>query len=168
MKNSKKTKKLIFSVALIVAMVLSACQKETDAPGMYAAGDIIITNDLSVLLTNTVTSKEGTTSDKGCPAITSAEVFPVNGCKDFTVGVGLDGWVYIETQVTVCCACAICGVHNMQKQKNETLAGYKIMTVETSSSVIFNEYEISIAPGDYEIDERGGIIDLTYKVVVNK
>jgi hypothetical protein len=40
------------------------------------------------------------------------------------------------------------------------------ITVEESSSITYENYVISIAEGDYEVNKNGEIKTLTYKVIV--
>lgn len=177
MQPSKISNLLMRSMLTVIFIVFSGCQKDTfehETESLHSndkqritAGDniqeVIITKDLSTLFIT------GDGANKGCPEATSGEGFPINGCKDFTVGVSLAGWVYLETTVTVCCACAICGSQMMKGQEhNNEIEDFKTVEIRESSVVVFRDYEISIANGHYKVNERGEILDLSYKVVVNK
>ncbi|MEM9686040.1 MAG: hypothetical protein AAF934_03865, partial [Bacteroidota bacterium] len=179
MKPLKNSSMLIRSLLIIAFIIMLGCQ--SDAVGEVEAlnpnseqrivtddngQDVIITKDLSTLFTTLKADSD--TATKGCPAATSGEGFPINGCQDFTVGVSLAGWVYLETTVTVCCACAICGTAQMKSLENNELKGFKTVEVQSSSTVVFRDYEISIADGSYEVSEGGDILDLSYKVVVKR
>ena len=168
MVKNLNNKTLVNLYCIIGSLLLLGCQNELPEPGIHNAESIIITDDLSAILSIIKADKNENTSNKNCPEITSAEVFPINGCKDFTVGVGLDGWIYIETEVTICCACAVCGVYEAEYEKSQFPSEIRKITIKTSSPVIFGDHEISIAPGDYDVDEKGLILGLKYNVVKNK
>lgn len=179
MKTPKNSSMLMCSLLVVAFIIASGCQSDTvsevealnsnseqhivtDDKGQ----DVIITKDLSTLFTTIKSDSD--TANRDCPGATSAEGFPINGCKDFTIGVSLAGWVYLETTVTVCCACAICGGAQMRIQENDALKDFTTIAVQSSSVIVFGDYEISIADGSYEVNERGEIMDLSYKVVVKR
>ena len=190
MKNLKRVNLLIPGMFFILLTLALGCQKETvayesdilhlnpdktttlfnnaDAVTTDESGrTVITTNDLSALFINGETAKND--AGKGCPDATSGEGFPINGCKDFTVGISIAGWIYAETSITVCCACAVCGVYleNSQNQQ-KSIKGSGTITINTSSSVMYGNYEISIAPGNYTINKEGELLDVRYNVVITE
>ncbi len=132
---------------------------------------ILFVEDLSVLFPK---ENNATLSKDDCSlGLDDIRTFPVNGCGSFTIKQTIKyfiGETTIETNVTVCCVCAVClpmrvstqnSISPMLKWKAERI------TVEESSSITYKNYIISIAEGDYEVDKNGKIKTLMYKVIVN-
>lgn len=132
---------------------------------------ILIVEDLSVLF-----SKENlSTSSKGGCALGLEEVkaFPINGCGSFTIKQTFNyvfGSTTIDTKITVCCVCAVCSPMRFRAKNSPILISnesVESITVEESSSIVYENYIISIAEGDYEVNKNGEIKTMKYKVIVN-
>ncbi|MGB5646413.1 hypothetical protein [Muriicola sp.] len=160
----KITVRFVFLVMLVSSF--SCSKDETTKEGQQ----ILYVEDLSVLF-----SKENkNTSSKGdCPmGLEDVKAFPVNGCSTFTIKQTIKyifGETTIETKVTVCCVCAACiPMKFSSKNSAELMKKGKIegISVDASSSISYQNYVISIAEGDYEVDANGEIKTLVYKVIV--
>ncbi len=156
------------SVFLIIVLGFWSCSNEgapTEGP------EVLILEDLSVLFKN----GDGNTASRGdCGfGMDSVDGFPVNGCGTFTVKQTINyvfGETTLETKVTVCCVCAVCFPMRFSGKEalvRKTMGEVKGITVESSSSITYENYEISIAEGRYAVDEYGNIKKLKYKVIVN-
>lgn len=156
------------SVFLVVALVMLSCSREegrTDEP------QVLILEDLSILFDK----GDGSVASKGdCGfGIGDVDGFPVNGCGTFTLKQTINyvfGETTVETKVTVCCSCAVCFPMRFSDKETltrKTMGEVKGIRVDSSSSITFMNYEISIAEGDYAVDEYGNIKKLKYKVIVN-
>ncbi|NER09972.1 hypothetical protein SAMN06265375_101501 [Muriicola jejuensis] len=161
-------KKIAFnSVFLIVALLVLSCSRDEEKADEPR---VMILEDLSVLFDK----EDGNPASKGgCPAtLEDVQAFPVNGCGTFTLKQSINyvfGETTIETKVTVCCVCAVCfpvRFSGKETLARKTMGKVKGITVESSSSIHFRNYEISIAEGDYAVDEYGNIKKLKYKVIV--
>lgn len=156
------------SVFLIVALGFWSCSEEEARP---EGPEVLILEDLGVLFGK----EEGNTVSKGdCPAILAdVQKFPVNGCGTFTLKQTIKyvfGETTIQTKVTVCCVCAVCvpmrfsGKESWSDPQKGKIRGVQ---VDDSSSITYQNYEISIAEGYYEADENGKIKRLKYKVIIH-
>ena len=158
------TVRFVFLVMLVSSFSCSKDETTTEAQ------QILYLEDLSVLFSKETNS----TASKGdCPlGLTDVKAFPVNGCSSFTIKQTvkyLFGETTIETKVTVCCVCAVCvPMRFSSKNSADLMKKGKIerITVDTSSSITYENYVISIAEGDYEVDANGEIKTLVYKVIV--
>jgi hypothetical protein len=159
---------VVNSVILALTLAFVSCTGEdvrTQEP------EVLILEDLSELFT----PQEGDLASRGdCPlGLGSVSAFPVNGCATFTIRQTVKyvfGETTIETRVTVCCACAVCFPMRLDKQvplsdpqKGKVLG----VRIEDSSSITFENYEISIAEGEYAVDENGNLKKIKYQVIVN-
>ncbi len=156
------------SVFLVAALVFVSCSREE---AQSVEPQVLILEDLSVLFDE----EEGSPASKGdCLAgLEDVDKFPINGCGTFTLKQTINyvfGETTIETKVTVCCVCAVCfpmrfgGRESWSDPRKGKILGVR---VEDSSSITYENFEISIAEGSYEADENGNIKKLKYKVIVN-
>ena len=156
------------SVFLIAALAFLSCSREE---AQSEEPQVLILEDLSVLFDK----EEGNAASKvDCPAkLENVQRFPINGCGTFTIKQTVNyvfGSTTIETKVTVCCVCAVCfpmrfgGKESWSDPSKGKILG---VSVEESSSITYENYEISIAEGSYEADEKGNIKKLKYKVIVH-
>lgn len=161
-------KSILKSVFLVVAMGLLSCSGE-DMPKQEP--EVLILEDLSVLF-NQDNNSAASKGDCGF-GLSGVNGFPVNGCGTFTVKQTINyvfGETTVETKVTVCCACAVCFIKRLGKEgvweglQKDKVKGIRVLE---SSSITFRNYEISIAEGDYEVNENGNIKRMKYKVIVN-
>lgn len=132
-------KELILTITtiLILSFNLNAQSIQT--------GNSFITNDLSSLISK---------NNK------NPEVWPWNGCKEFTISVKLKV-VEVEFITLICCTQGVCVPYNTKKSP---FAGQKQITITSSSKVHFDEYIISVASGTYNIDSQGRPMNLNYHV----
>ena len=119
------------------------------------SGEVYITSDIqSIFLTDGEPEGE-------CPAATSGQFFPMNGCHVFTVELSLEIFT-IGTSVQICCACAVCipSGNNIEGLPS----GTSEVNLSKSNTVQHGEYNISIAKGRYAVDRNGQLKNLKYKV----
>ena len=94
----------------------------------------------------------------------SPEVWPWNGCKEFTITVQIKV-VEVEFVTLICCTQGVCFPQNTQKSP---FSGHKQIDITSSSKVNYGNYTIKIANGTYLIDKHGRPMNLNYVVEKNK
>jgi hypothetical protein len=164
----KKFSLIIFAITSLT--FTNSCAKnetEIDNPKQ-----VLILDDLRVLFMNNENNDESSNLNRGCPGITSADVFPINGCGTFKVKQTINyliGSTTIESNITLCCVCAVCSPSFNARQNQEMQRSSEVMSIiiKESSSIIFENYEISIAEGEYPVDSNGSINHIKYNVIIN-
>lgn len=142
--------------ALLLFLMSVSCEKQEQTEALSA--DYFITKDLSFLNTG-ISAKDGSG-------------WPANGCKNIDVKVKL-GFIEAETTVTHCCVDYVCNMMAMNRIIDFFLgdkSGKSNSEIEIISSEIinFNQYDIRIHPGTYQLDAKtNGLRGLQYEVWVN-
>jgi hypothetical protein len=151
-------KNQLFRLGACLALFLSvSCEKQEQAD--VVSRDYFITDDLSFL-------NEGVSGKGGAG-------WPANGCKEFDVKVKFAG-VEIKTTVQHCCvnyACNLMPVNHIVNFFLGDKSGKNPTEVEIISSgiITFNQYDIRIHPGMYQLDGMSkGLKDLQYEVWVTR
>ena len=136
--NSIIMKKFILTSLVIISFMSTEFYAQTEL-------NSFVINDLSTLV------------DKNT---SNPEVWPWNGCKEFTINVKLKV-VEVEFVVLICCAQGVCAPYNTQRSP---FTGTKSIQVTKSSKVNYGKYSISIAKGTYNVDGQGRPMELKYLV----
>jgi hypothetical protein len=148
-------KNLWIPVLGFIVLFLGSCSEESEEE---VTPDYFVTRDLSFLL-----GEEDGLTAKG---------WPVNGCKEFDVKAKVPFFGEVRFTVLNCCVNLVCNSPAVLEVIDYFIGGknlqtIKEITIESSSFIKFNQYDIQINPGTYALDAKTKrIVDLQYRVYI--
>ncbi|WP_445381283.1 hypothetical protein [Robiginitalea sp. IMCC43444] len=139
----------------LIVLFLGSCSEES---AEEVTPDYFVTRDLSFLL-----GEEDGLTAKG---------WPVNGCKEFDVKAKVPFFGEVRFTVLNCCVNLVCNSPAVLEVIDYFIGGknlqnIKEITIESSSFIKFNQYDIQINPGTYALDAKTKrLVDLQYRVYI--
>lgn len=150
-------KNKLLQLCAFLFLLMTSC---TTPEGPEPTPEFFITKDLSFLLDQL--PSEG------------AKSWPANGCKEIEVKLKIPLLGEIKTTMLHCCVDYVCNSVALTEVLDfflgdKTANGLRSVQVLSSEIFTFQEYDIRIHPGTYEMDlKTGRIRDLQYQVRLNR